>query len=129
MKRIRKHPSLYLLSMLYLVWLLVETNASKSHSSTSRRIFAWRGGAFPADTTDHNATVEEYVAAMKEKDGQDRQEDGDKHPSESHHSTEESSSAPDPPGEPRRRPSCRWREIVSSSSLSRLRHSDSRCSD
>lgn len=63
-------------------------------------MFAWRGGAFSADATNsNNATVEEYVAAMKEKDGQDRthEEKDEELPSDnsnSHHSsTEESSSS------------------------------------
>jgi hypothetical protein len=72
-----------LVSILFL-WLL----SSKVNAKTCRaRMFAWRGGALPdqstteSSSTNHNnnnnneTMVEEYVAAMKEKDGQDRQEE------------------------------------------------------
>jgi hypothetical protein len=82
MKRRRISPLLSLLCL----WLLSESNAAKSVSSTSTIrpiLFAWRGGSLPpststsTDTTNNNATVEEYVAAMKEKDGKDRSDDKD----------------------------------------------------
>eukprot|EP00339_Tiarina_fusa_P025795 CAMPEP_0117005030 /NCGR_PEP_ID=MMETSP0472-20121206/5801_1 /TAXON_ID=693140 ORGANISM="Tiarina fusus, Strain LIS" /NCGR_SAMPLE_ID=MMETSP0472 /ASSEMBLY_ACC=CAM_ASM_000603 /LENGTH=1368 /DNA_ID=CAMNT_0004706173 /DNA_START=177 /DNA_END=4283 /DNA_ORIENTATION=- len=73
---VRTHRSTCFLSVL-LLWLLSHSNASKSSSSSTigRPVFGWRGGSLPNHgTTDssNNVTVEDYVAAMKEKDGQNR---------------------------------------------------------
>jgi hypothetical protein len=82
----------YLLSILYL-WLLSSGGYAKSTLSstttTHARMFAWRGGALPNQGTTeassksntNETVVKEYVAAMKEKDGQNRQEDQEDIPS------------------------------------------------
>jgi hypothetical protein len=61
-----------------LLLLLISINLVKGRTQTSTRsrvrTFAWRGGAFRNESVG-NATVEEYVTAMKEKDHQDRQDE------------------------------------------------------
>lgn len=95
MKRILMQTPLYCLLILYLC-CLSDSDAVKSASLSSRQVFGWRGGGSPADTT-NNATVEEYIAAMKEKDGQDRQEDNVDTSKDPNRATEES--FPGPEGE------------------------------
>lgn len=77
----RKSASIPFVRFTFLVtWLCLSTGAFKvGISKRQDRLFAWRGGAFSNDETDNsnNATVEEYVAAMKEKDVQDRLVDHD----------------------------------------------------
>jgi hypothetical protein len=96
----RTHRSPYLLSVL-LLWLLSDSNASKGTSSASRPVFGWRGGSLPNSSTDStkNVTVEDYIAAMKEKDGHDRRDGDDEEddlPSPSSDESNHPESTPEP---------------------------------
>lgn len=74
------HTSVVPLSLLVL-WLFSSSTAFTSEITSKRSwggVFAVRGGAVPEeDSANNNATVEEYVAAMKEKD---RSTEGDDYP-------------------------------------------------